>query len=179
MTPVSPNRQNTINNYYNTSSHRIHTYNSLQRNLTKKESYISWTLWFFLVPTTLWSPQCTENQHTLTTICTGNSNHFITSKTVFSIHWYLGQRSSASINTHYNRKWDTSEKPYLHATFYHGPLTVYTPNLTTNTTTIIHKQPLRTNKTTSTTKDTTTITSPSLSPTQTNLVKGSRRPATV
>ena len=121
---------------------------------------------------TLKSPQCTENQHTLTSASTGIAIISLQPKTVSSVHRHLGQRWSAPINTHYNRKWTMSGKPYLHVIISYGPLTVYTPNLTTNKTTTTHKQPLGIHKRSPTTKFLSTITSPSWFPTQMDLGKG-------
>ena len=51
MTLLSSRRQNTANNYYNTSTHKTHTYSSPWRNWTKRVLYHSWIPWSLQVPT--------------------------------------------------------------------------------------------------------------------------------
>ena len=104
-----------------------------------------------------------------------DSSHFITAKnSVFNTLAFRAKVVSSDQHT-LNRKWITSEKPFLHVIFHHGPSTVYSPNSTTNT---MHKQSPRTNTTTPTTKDPATKTFPLWYLTQKHLGKSSRRTAT-
>ena len=79
MTPLPSNRQNIVNNYSNTSMHRNNTYNSPQKTPTRKEPYISWSLWFpwtqqHLVMTVYRNPTHMDQY------LHQDSNHFITAK---------------------------------------------------------------------------------------------------
>ena len=143
MTPLSFKRQDTVNNYYNTSMHRTHTYNSPQRSQTKKEPYPSLTLWFCQVLTTGWSPLSTESPHTHQYLH-WDSNHFITAKN--SVYNTLAFRAKVvCINQQalQEEKWHISTKPYRLATSHHGSSTVYTTNLTSNTTAKLETQTIQ------------------------------------
>ena len=86
MTPLSSRRQNIVNNYYNTSTHRTHIYSSLYRKQTKKgaipflDTLVSPGPNNILVTTLYRKPTHTDQY------LHWNSNHFITAKnSVFNI----------------------------------------------------------------------------------------------
>ena len=79
MILLSSRKQNTANNYYNTSTHRTLMYNSMYRNQTKRELYHSQTLWFLQFPTTLSSPVYRKPTH-IDQYLQWDSNPLITAK---------------------------------------------------------------------------------------------------
>ena len=133
---------------------------TVHRRGAKKESYLSWTLWFLQVPTTLDSLQSTENLQILSNTYIGTGSISSQPKKVFSTLYHLGPRKFALVNKHYTRKWNTSGMSYRLAISHLWLSTFYITNLTVNAISTMDKQPLTTSPTPPTTMDQTTRISP-------------------
>ena len=83
-------RQNTANNFFNTSTHKTLTYSSPWRNNPKMDHFHSLIHKFHKVPTTLSSLQSTKSPHIQINIYTGTVIISFGPNTVYSTHWHTG-----------------------------------------------------------------------------------------
>ena len=177
MILLSSNRQNTVNNYSNTSTHRIHTYNSLQKTPNMKRPYLSWTL---ASPgpnktseTTLYRKPAHTDQY-----LHWDSNHFFTAKNgVFNA---LAYRKMVVCSNQHTLQQETDHiwKALLACNFPQWAFNSLLTNSTTGTTLTTHQQPLQTNTTPTAINPITKI-FPQWYHTQKDFRKSSKRPATV